>query len=177
MYESMGAILALAMPSHSHVVLLIHGTWARGLLPWVRRPQAQWCARGSAMCSSLEDLLKGQRYEIQTFEWSGANSAVSRLRAADALSARLDAIRAANPSAKIHLVSHSHGGNVAMYSLRNGRQQQQVASLICLSTPFLHVHPRRMREGVADKVEDILRRADQALYLAKQHGRNRMETS
>ncbi|MFO1329107.1 MAG: hypothetical protein U1F56_17230 [Rubrivivax sp.] len=109
------------------------------------------------MCSSLDDLFKGQRYEIQTFEWSGANSAVSRLRAADALSARLDAIRAANPSAKIHLVSHSHGGNVAMYSLRNRRQQQQVASLICLSTPFLHVHPRRMREGVADKVRTSIR--------------------
>jgi len=151
------AILGLAMSTHSHVVLLIHGTWARGLLPWVRRPQAQWCARGSALSNDLDGLLKGHRYEIQTFEWSGANSAASRLRAAEALGARLDIIRAANPSAKIHLVAHSHGGNVAMYALRNRRQQQQMASLICLSTPFLHVHPRRMREDVADKVRTSIR--------------------
>lgn len=46
------------------------------------------------------------------------------------------------PSARIHIIAHSHGGNVALYAMKTPGVQAAVDGLVCMSTPFLSCLPR-----------------------------------
>ncbi|GJP38209.1 hypothetical protein CLOM_g22676 [Closterium sp. NIES-68] len=48
------------------------------------------------------------------FHWSGQNTHDSRVAAGKALAQLINAIGKADPSARVHIVAHSHGGNVAL---------------------------------------------------------------
>jgi len=62
--------------------------------------------------------------------------------AADALAKQLEETLAEFPEAEHHLIAHSHGGNVALYALRNPTLCDRTASVVCLATPFIHAGAR-----------------------------------
>lgn len=134
-----------------HDVIQIHGTWARGIF----RPRvehiARWCRRGHICRRAIEEAL-GPDTVFHVFNWSGANAPTARLKAADRLA---DYIRNIHRQRKtrVHLVAHSHAGNIALYAARDPQIAAQVSSIICLSTPFLHIAPRELGPALALKLE------------------------
>ena len=48
------------------------------------------------------------------------------------------------PSSKHVIIAHSHGGNVALYALKDAELRSRVSGLVTLATPFLFVESRRL---------------------------------
>jgi hypothetical protein len=119
-------------PEHPAVVItLVHGTWA---------PKAAWTREGSPLCAALRHAFPDA--VLTRLRWSGGNTLRARRHAADALTRHLRSMIASHPNAHHFIITHSHGGNVAMYALRDGQLEGRIHGLVCLSTPFLHVRPR-----------------------------------
>jgi alpha/beta hydrolase family protein len=116
-----------------YIVTIIHGTWAR---------KATWCQSNSPFAESIREHL-GPDTEIDTFNWSGRNNHPSRHQASLQLGAKLRE-QALNPNAKLILVCHSHGGNIALYALRDPELRQAVAGVVCLATPFFVASERSL---------------------------------
>jgi hypothetical protein len=76
-----------------------------------------------------------------------------RLRGAEALRIKLLQVRQTNPGASIFVISHSHGGNVSLYAMRDEAVAQSVTGIICMATPFFVVRPD---DGFQGSVEDWL---------------------
>src|SRR5215510_7812087 len=95
------------------LLFVIHGsnahTWwrrlANGGYPWWRR----WSLFNLEVRRAF-----GRECEVREFYWSGLNRHEGRLKAGIDL-ARL--IEKDAPNRKIHLVGHSHGGNVALVAV------------------------------------------------------------
>lgn len=114
----------------------------------------KWWQRGSAFAQQLVAAAKAQGVEadIVPFVWCGSNSAVARERAALALVKFLGEESARRPA--VHVVAHSHGGNVAndavtrmglpevvraaspVLRLIMRRQSARIASVTTVGTPF-----------------------------------------
>jgi pimeloyl-ACP methyl ester carboxylesterase len=112
------------------VIVLIHGTWNRG---------AKWTRRGP-LFEELQKLLPSTH--ITQYDWTGINTNVFRLRAVAGLISFVKRIRGVCPEAKIALVAHSHGGNIALNALR--RRPQLADYMVCLATPFLYFKSRNL---------------------------------
>jgi hypothetical protein len=110
-----------------YLITLIHGTFDKG---------AAWTRPDSALQQALNDGL-GVRAKVQAFEWTGHNTHGARLRAAKELAGFLDTEGAKHPGAKHVVIGHSHGGNVALYATNHIKDNQNLAHIICLATPFL----------------------------------------
>lgn len=132
---------ARADASPMEIVTLVHGTFARGL--FLRRPLAAWTDSRSDLRAAIADALRPRKVQFAIFNWSGGNSMHARRDAGFALVAFLLELFARFPKAHHHIVAHSHGGNIAMYALRTDTIRSRIQSVTCLSTPFLHVVPRR----------------------------------
>jgi hypothetical protein len=116
----------------SFVVTLVHGTFARS---------AGWTKPSSALCTALKERLPGE-VSFESFAWSGANSHRDRLEAGERLNRQLKSQLAQAPGASHAVVGHSHGGNVALYTAKQAGLDGELASIICLNTPFVCVTPR-----------------------------------
>lgn len=114
------------------VITLVHGTWARN---------ARWIRHGSSLRRALESGITPQPV-IEVFEWSGRNSFSARLEAAKQLSLHLRHIQQRDTLAVQYVVTHSHGGNVALYAAKDQYVRAMLAGIICLATPFVHVRRR-----------------------------------
>lgn len=114
------------------VVVLVHGTFA---------PKAPWSRSDSDFAEALA-LRLGPNTLVETFDWSGANSHEARLLAGQQLSERLRSIHAKHDRYRIFIIGHSHGGNVALYALREHEDQGLVSGVVCMATPFLSVRRR-----------------------------------
>jgi hypothetical protein len=126
-----------------YMITLVHGTFAR---------RAEWVQEGSRLRRHLAADLSGHSVTFRTFRWSGRNNFKARRLAAERLQEYLsDAIKS-HPTAKHAIVAHSHGGNVALYALRNDNLKSHIDAVVCLSTPFLHVRPRPLDEDTRDIV-------------------------
>lgn len=130
-----------------HVVILVHGTWARGAIPVVRKRAAAWCLERSACRRAVAEAL-GDDVKFEIFNWSGRNSLHERLAAAEQLGRKVLELRARHDGAALHVIAHSHGGNVVFYAMRNKEVRRELRSVACLSTPFLHVERRRIGRRV-----------------------------
>lgn len=135
-----------SQPNPRHVVILIHGTWAQ---------DATWCQYGSGCRQSLMRVL-GKNTLFSVFEWSAKNSADQRLSSAEALSSHIQDLRSKFPAARLHVIAHSHGGNIAFYAARNARIAANIDSLACLATPFLHAMARRLGHSLGSKLEYLI---------------------
>lgn len=118
-------------------VVLVHGTFATS---------AVW-DKGSAI---IEAALKehGQVLTVANFEWSGENSHAARNAAAAALFELVLQLHQSCREARICIIAHSHGGNVALYAAR--RMTQELADQIVLvtwGTPFLTCRVRELDEA------------------------------
>src|SRR5260221_5348567 len=123
-------------PSQPEVIVtFIHGTFAQ---------QAAWVRPGSALREGLERAF-GKHVAFQPFSWSGDNTVYARKEAGDELADRLNTIHAAHPDVRQVLIAHSHGGNIAVYALRDLRGDVNVAGIACIATPFLHANLRDER--------------------------------
>jgi hypothetical protein len=114
-----------------YVVTLVHGTWAR---------RAPWTKEDSPLCCYLRETLRDVTF--YRFEWSGRNSNSARFKAAEKLQLELTTRLTERPTAKHYIIAHSHGGNVALYALRDPELCQRISGLVCLATPFFHVRQR-----------------------------------
>src|SRR5512139_309573 len=121
-----------AMPDH--VVVLVHGTFAQG---------AEWTRPESVVGAALSRALR--RSHVYAFDWSGRNTHRARLRAGADLAQRLLQVRQAHPSARLHVVAHSHGGNVVGYALRAAGVRQAVDDLVCQGTTFIVAQARALK--------------------------------
>lgn len=119
-------------------IVLIHGTFANN---------AEWISPESQLATALVGRFPGIR--IDTFRWSGDNAHSARIAAGEALARRIDHLSSdLPPGAAIHLVGHSHGGNVALYALDRSHNAGKVKSVACLGTPFLHIEANNIESGL-----------------------------
>jgi hypothetical protein len=124
----------------SVVVTLVHGTFGR--LPG---RDAAWARDGSFFRRCLTEALGGD-IAFRTFRWSGMNWPSARYRAGRRLRDHCRETANRYPERSHYLVAHSHGGNVALYALRDFVDHAPAdalpAGVICLSTPFITAQPR-----------------------------------
>lgn len=141
------------MARDNHYVLVVHGTWAAPKgdeQPWYGRYR-----RKGNFCWELERRLQGtalegavwrsQPRDAPYWSWDGENDHVQRLRAADRLAREFERIVDNDPEARLHVVAHSHGGNVllkCLEGLRTGTEgevspaAQRLGKLVFLGAPF-----------------------------------------
>lgn len=121
------------------VITLVHGTFGR--LPW---RDAAWTGSESTLRRRFVHGLS-EDVVFVPFRWSGMNWPAARYRAAGRLRMHFDEIAARYPGRRHFVVAHSHGGNVALYAVRDGEREGQEAlprGVVCLSTPFIAAQPR-----------------------------------
>jgi hypothetical protein len=110
------------------VVTLIHGTFATERTEWVNSE--------SELCKAVGKAFPGA-VEFRRFAWSGGNTMGARRDAAEKLRAQIVAEPAPAADVRHFLVAHSHGGNIALYALRDPIVRERVTGVATLSTPFL----------------------------------------
>jgi len=113
------------------LVIFIHGTFA---------PGAAWTREDSPLYQAIQQVFPES--PVVPFGWSGKNSHLERLAAATQLGAHIRSLKRLSPDVRIFLVAHSHGGNVALYALRDPSLQMMVDGLVCLATPYIDIAPR-----------------------------------
>jgi hypothetical protein len=148
-------------PTPRPVITLVHGTWAGHT--WVHKKKTKKSGPRSASrllkrieLSGKEHLLPPQTEDlydalkrrapnahIYRFCWSGGNSNTKRLKAADELRAYLHKLIAKYPEAHHFVVSHSHGGTVSLYAMKDQSLARKITGIISLATPFLHFNRRK----------------------------------
>ncbi|NNU16413.1 alpha/beta fold hydrolase [Parvularcula sp. ZS-1/3] len=106
-------------------VILIHGTFDGDESETGER----WWQKGGAMRADLE----AAGHQVEAFRWSGENSDVARMKAAQALAHRL-----AETDDEVTLLAHSHGGNVAREALILLKPDERARiRTVSIGTPFL----------------------------------------
>jgi carboxylesterase len=118
------------MKGAQDLIYLVHGsnahTWwrrlANGGYPWWRR----WSLFNIELRRTFHEEC-----QIKEFYWSGLNTHEGRLRAGADLAR---AIQKESPDRRIHIVGHSHGGNVALVAV-NALPRHRVQSVILLANP------------------------------------------
>ncbi|MBH3426178.1 esterase/lipase family protein [Pseudomonas alkylphenolica] len=118
----------------SEVVILIHGTFAR---------DASWIDDDGVLAATIRE--KSKDIQVIPFRWSGINSPTARIKAGYDLAAVGEKLNKQG-CRKIFLVAHSHGGNVALYSLRNLQMLKMVSGIWFLGTPFLTIFNRSVEK-------------------------------
>lgn len=138
---------ANALPGNARALILtIHGT--NDGKPG-QRGDTKWWENSSGFTRDLAQLLaaRGLTADVEPFLWGGANSAFTREKGSVALRRRIS--KAARTYDEIHLIGHSHGGNVALDAARRaawGRvprwrflrgRPAGITSITTVGTPFL----------------------------------------
>ena len=121
---------------------LIHGTFAADA-DWVGQERR----KASPFRVRLREALKGKVISFHVppawgslgnlfarFTHDLTNTA--RLQGAEKLKQYILNVRQ-SPGQKHFLVAHSHGGNIALYALKDPKVRARVDGLICMATPFL----------------------------------------
>lgn len=137
------------------IVILVHGTFA---------PRAGWTQQNSLIVSTIQQRFDGIKVQFYQFDWAGSlfdasnNSHFHRFAASEKLSELVAKLRLDHPAARLLLVAHSHGGNVALYA---GKKDQRVDAIVTMGTPFIEVRPRDLDGDIA-----LLGTAEIAVYIA-----------
>ena len=118
------------------IVFLIHGTFAAS---------SEWINPNSLIASSLRTVAAAT---IVPFRWSGDNSHSARLIAGSALGEAASRLASLHPNAGLHFVGHSHGGNVALFALRDTDILRRTRSVIFLGTPFIQITERSIEKPI-----------------------------
>jgi hypothetical protein len=125
-----------------YVITLVHGTFAIN---------AEWTRPGSRLREVVQDRLGGPtNVQFHVFRWGGLlgswinNGHRYRIQAGDQLRSDLLRTLEGNRNAKHFIIAHSHGGNVALYALRDLRLQKAIRGVVCLATPFVHCEARNV---------------------------------
>ena len=111
----------------AYVCILVHGTFARG---------AAWTGSDSTLRQHLVKQL-GPSAIFKRFLWSGTNSHGARIEAATQLARFVRCSTEEFPDSPHVFIAHSHGGNVALYALRDQSTSNAIAAIVCMGTPFI----------------------------------------
>lgn len=139
--------------SPERTVTLVHGTHAQ---------HAAWMQPGKDLPDRLADLAGTALYR---FCWRGRNRHGDRLEASVELRQHLSGLLRKFPKAKHYVVAHSHGGNVALHAVRDGKdaarqtedtlsEEAPIATAVnrvrvaTLGTPFLSMVARPFPTGI-----------------------------
>src|ERR1700730_14886106 len=107
-------------------ILVIHGTWNApdaGQLKWLQLDpnnpgnfcyRLDWALASGPLHDSVWRQCPGNEV---TFNWGGDNSHPAREVGAKDLCLRLWKMRQSDPRARIHIIAHSHGGNVVLRAI------------------------------------------------------------
>lgn len=115
-----------------YVVTLVHGTFAR---------DAAWTQEDSLLRIALEERLDAP-VTFRCVTWSGRNAVEARMEGARRLVEELRS-QMQDSDAVLFVIAHSHGGNLAMYAMRDPAIRSRVAGLVTMATPFV-VASRRL---------------------------------
>lgn len=126
-----------------HAVILIHGTWGAN---------ADWVQTNSLFRNLLLKKL-GEHFQVFSFRWEGKNLHDVRISAVSKLVEFMEELRVNSKISFFHLVGHSHGGNIAIGSLRNQSCYQRILSVTTLSTPFFVAQKRYLGVKLAPFLE------------------------
>lgn len=124
------------------VIILVHGTFGRN---------ADWISSKHYLTTSLKQSFDG---EVLPFDWSGRNSHQARVQAGAELALFVRKIIDSGIR-RIHIISHSHGGNVVLYALNDELIQTYIFSIAFLATPFLIIK-RRPVENFSNVITQTL---------------------
>ncbi len=132
------------MASDKIAIVTVHGTGdtAEGV------DGEKWFQRGSTFSTRLQEKLaaRGVESEIVPHLWTGANSATAREKGSQHLAKT--ARRLAKTHAGVHVIGHSHGGNVAndaacMLNWHKQKKRPRISSVTTVGTPFFRTIVRR----------------------------------
>ena len=124
-------------------VIVVHGTYANGSDWW--RPKSKFCKQLDQYLAALDSDARtwsgiSEELAVGDFGWDGSNSETSRNQAAASLAQKLVKLLDNKEVHRVHLVAHSHGGNVLQKTLllcRRRSNNKKLGSIIFLGTPFL----------------------------------------
>lgn len=139
-----------------HLYVLVHGTWASPRHWLLHGGGPQWHQRGH---ESFDTLKKESRALIISHAWSGKNNLADRIEGAQTLVIELKQLAVSHT---IHIIAHSHGGNVALLALETLAQEQsdiRIKELILLGTP-IHLDWYKNCFGIAHKIYNIFSYGD-----------------
>lgn len=120
-----------------YVVTLVHGTFATG---------APWMNEDSTLSKALRHQL-GEGLKILPFNWTGKNSPAARQQASADLAAQLAVQVKDYKNAAHYVVSHSHGGALALSAVVKLGVLEKIAGVVCMATPFLVARERDLGRG------------------------------
>lgn len=113
---------------------------------WELRERSSWLGPRSQLRRTLAQLGDTGNVRVFPFFWSGRNGVLARTAAATRLKKKVEMRLQEYPGARHFIIAHSHGGNVALYAIRESPlMRSQLDGLVFLSTPFLHVERREQR--------------------------------
>jgi len=127
----------------SRIVVLVHGTFA---------PNADWTEPGSTLVRAIRAAEPADNTLFVRFNWPGSiggyqnNTNFVRYGAGQKLGELLWQLRKQHPRARIVVIAHSHGGNVALYAARHA---PHLAGMVLMGTPFISVSPRDLTGDLA----------------------------
>jgi hypothetical protein len=135
--------------SQKETVVIVHGTFANP----ERHPHRLWYMPGGSFCEALNRLLiaKGSaarcwdhlRPGERFFSWEGDNTWHARARASERL--RTLVLELQEQGYVVHLVGHSHGGNVIREAITSSRGELFDwfrGGVVLLGTPILGLSPK-----------------------------------
>jgi hypothetical protein len=108
----------------THYILIVHGTWAPpkpGVIKWYQKcgEFARDLAQRLEDTAAAGSVWRSCAGDPTDYSWSGSNTHVARLTAAKCLCDRITTIRNNDETARIHIIAHSHGGNVLLKALES----------------------------------------------------------
>lgn len=119
-----------------HIVVLIHGTWARN---------AGWTRAGSPMRRLIEAGLAPASVKFVTPQWPGWNRSLTRTAAVRNIASECGKVPGWT-TARRHVIAHSHAGNIALQVAKD--PSVELMGVAFLSTPFLHGTAGNMPESL-----------------------------
>lgn len=129
----------------------------------------KWWQRGSPFAQRLGALAaeQGEEVDYRPFHWDGANSDVSRRRAAVRLRTLLRS--ALRRDAQAAVVGHSHGGNVIAFALEDAAlaraQSDGRLNVVSVGTPFLPARRRLIADLNTIAVRSVVALSSLILFL------------
>ncbi len=128
-----------------NVFTLVHGTKLLGCF----QKSPKWISPTGNFAKELTACFeKRGGAKIYSFEWSGWNRVQSRRKAVNDLKQKLkDQFKTHGKDVNYYLVSHSHGGNVALRAYQDTDIKNIINGVVCLATPFLWVRERKLGRG------------------------------
>lgn len=133
----------MSLEKTHYAITLLHGTFAT---------DAPWTKGESTLCKTISTALKPDDVDFDHFNWSGANNHRERLASGEKFRSFLRLRMQRFPESHHFVIAHSHGGNIAMYALRDRKIAEAMSGLITMGTPFISSSNRDVDLGI-----DILR--------------------